>query len=144
MPGKKRKASVGAVESPATRRRSSGRVTKAAPKYEESDVEEAASDEEFKEDASESEAADEADDVEQSESGDAYGSDEEALKKKGWKKTKGPGGRVTMVIEIPREKSPGDTPYEDERIHPNTLEFLRDLKKNNKREWLKFHDAPYR
>jgi hypothetical protein len=48
------------------------------------------------------------------------------------------------VIELPGIKDPGDTPYEDERIHPNTLDFLRDLKKNNRREWLKFHDAPYR
>jgi Conserved hypothetical protein (DUF2461) len=146
MPGRKRKASVTALDSPATRR-SSGRVKKAAPKYEESDVEDPPSDGEFKADEAESEAADEldeVDDAEESESGDVYGSDEEALKKKGWKKQKGKGGRVEMVIELPRVKDPGDTPYEDERIHKNTLEFLRDLKRNNRREWLKFHDAPYR
>jgi hypothetical protein len=143
MPGRKRKASTTALDSPATRRQS-GRVKKAAPKYEESDVEDAPSDGEFKADEAESEAADEVDDVETSESGDEYGSDEEALKKKGWKKQKGKGGRVEMVIELPRVKDPGDTPYEDERIHSNTLDFLRDLKRNNRREWLKFHDAPYR
>jgi Conserved hypothetical protein (DUF2461) len=144
MPARKRKSSVTAVESPATRRQSGRVVKKAALNYQESDVEEAGSDEEFKADVNESEAADEADDVVESESGDEYGSDEEVLKKKGWTKTKGKGGRVEMVIELPGIKDPGDTPYEDERIHPNTLDFLRDLKKNNRREWLKFHDAPYR
>ncbi|KAN0098684.1 Conserved hypothetical protein (DUF2461) domain containing protein [Hyaloscypha variabilis] len=143
MPARKRKASVTAVESPATRRQS-GRVKKIALSYQESDVEEAGSDEEFKADANESEAAEEPDDVEDDESGDEYGSDEEVLKKKGWTKKKGKGGRVEMVIELPGIKDAGDTPYEDERIHPNTLDFLRDLKKNNRREWLKFHDAPYR
>ena len=72
------------------------------------------------------------------------GDDEEKLKKKGWTKKKGKGGRVEMVIELPGIKDPGDIPYEDGRVHPNTLDFLRDLKKNNRREWLKFHDAPYR
>jgi hypothetical protein len=143
MPARKRKASVTAVESPATRRQS-GRVKKTALSYQESDVEEAGSDGEFKADANESEAAEEPDDVEEDESGDEYGSDEEVLKKKGWTKKKGKGGRVEMVIELPGIKDAGDTPYEDERIHSNTLEFLRDLKKNNRREWLKFHDAPYR
>jgi len=143
MPARKRKASVTAVESPATRRQS-GRVKKTALSYQESDVEEAGSDEEFKADANESEAAEEPDDVEEDESGDEYGSDEEVLKKKGWTKKKGKGGRVEMVIELPGIKDAGDTRYEDERIHPNTLDFLRDLKKNNRREWLKFHDAPYR
>jgi hypothetical protein len=143
MPGRKRKASAAALNSPATRRQS-GRVKKAAPKYEESDIEDPPGDGEFEADEAESEAADEVEDVEASESGDEYGSDEEALKKKGWKKQKGKGGRVEMVIELPRVKDPGNTPYEDERIHSNTLDFLRDLKKNNRREWLKFHDAPYR
>lgn len=142
MPARKRKAST-AVESPATRRHS-GRVKKAALNYQESDGEEAGSDEEFEADAHESDAADEVDDVVESESGDEYGSDEEVLKKKGWRKTKGKGGRVEMVIELPGIKDPGDTPYGDERIHKNTLDFLSDLKKNNRREWLKFHDAPYR
>lgn len=143
MVGRKRKSSLTAVDSPATRRQS-GRVKKAALNYQESDAEEAGSDEEFKEDANESEALEEPDDVEPSESGDEYGSDEEKLKKKGWTKKKGKGGRVEMVIELPGIKDPGDISYEDERIHPNTLDFLRDLKKNNRREWLKFHDAPYR
>jgi hypothetical protein len=143
MVGRKRKSSVTAVDRPATRRQS-GRVKKAALNYQESDVEEAGSDEEFKEDANESEAPEEPDDAEPSESGDEYGSDEEKLKKKGWTKKKGQGGRVEMVIELPGIKDPGDIPYEDERIHPNTLDFLKDLKKNNRREWLKFHDAPYR
>jgi Conserved hypothetical protein (DUF2461) len=143
MPGRKRKASATAADSPSTRRQS-GRVKKEALNYQESDVEEAESDEEFTADASESEAAEEPDDAEPSETGDDYGSDEEVLKKKGWTKKKGKGGRVEMVIALPTIKDPGDTPYEDERIHPNTLDFLRDLKKNNRREWLKFHDAPYR
>jgi hypothetical protein len=142
MPDRKRKAPITAHETPATRRQS-GRVKKAALNYEESSIEDAPSDGEFelKDDANESEAVSEA---EGRESGDEYGSDEEVLKKKGWTKRKGKGGRWEMVIELPRAKDPGDVEYMDERIHPNTLEFLRDLKRNNRREWLKFHDAPYR
>ncbi len=40
---------------------------------------------------------------------------------------------------IPLEGLRGDggVPYEDERIHKNTLLFLGDLRANNKRSWLK-------
>ncbi|EER36782.1 conserved hypothetical protein [Histoplasma capsulatum H143] len=38
----------------------------------------------------------------------------------------------------------GDTLYEDHTIHPNTMLFLKDLKANNQREWLKMHDADFR
>ncbi|KAI8723892.1 hypothetical protein NCS52_00246000 [Fusarium sp. LHS14.1] len=34
--------------------------------------------------------------------------------------------------------------YEDFKVHKNTLLFLRDLKANNKRPWLKSHDGEYR
>lgn len=47
----------------------------------------------------------------------------------------GPGTQV--ISKRPRARSPGDTPYQDDRIHMNTLLFLGDLGKNNNREWLK-------
>ncbi|KAF4549863.1 Hypothetical protein D9617_19g101680 [Elsinoe fawcettii] len=49
-----------------------------------------------------------------------------------------------VVIKKPKAKGPGKTPYKDERVHPNTLEFLGALKENNRREWLKFHDPDFR
>lgn len=54
----------------------------------------------------------------------------------------GPGTQV--IIDKPRARSPGETPYRDDRIHPNTMLFLRDLRNNNDREWLKMHDPDYR
>ncbi len=40
-------------------------------------------------------------------------------------------------VPLPKAREAGDTPYEDARIHPNTFLFLKDLKANNNREWLK-------
>ncbi|KAK2795893.1 hypothetical protein FQN50_009671 [Emmonsiellopsis sp. PD_5] len=54
----------------------------------------------------------------------------------------GPGKEV--FIKIPQARDAGDTPYEDGTIHPNTMLFLKDLKANNQREWLKMHDADFR
>ncbi|KAK2782143.1 hypothetical protein FQN52_001077 [Onygenales sp. PD_12] len=54
----------------------------------------------------------------------------------------GPGKEV--FIKIPKARDAGDTPYEDGTIHPNTMLFLKDLKANNQREWLKMHDADFR
>lgn len=53
-----------------------------------------------------------------------------------------PGTQV--VIEKPKARAPGKTPYQDHTIHPNTMLFLADLVKNNDREWLKNHDPDYR
>lgn len=47
----------------------------------------------------------------------------------------GPGKQV--VIKKPQARKPGKTAYSDDTIHPNTLLFLKDLKSNNDREWLK-------
>lgn len=47
----------------------------------------------------------------------------------------GPGKQV--IVRVPKPRQAGDTPYEDHTIHPNTLLFLKDLAKNNRREWLK-------
>ncbi|KAL1956399.1 hypothetical protein VTO42DRAFT_7382 [Malbranchea cinnamomea] len=54
----------------------------------------------------------------------------------------GPGKEV--FIELPKARDPGDIPYEDRTIHPNTLLFLKDLKENNNRTWFKMHEADYR
>lgn len=47
----------------------------------------------------------------------------------------GPGNQV--VIKKPQARPEGNTPYQDETIHHNTLLFLKDLKENNERQWLK-------
>jgi len=54
----------------------------------------------------------------------------------------GPGKQV--FIEKPRARGDGGIKYVPERIHPHTFEFLKDLKNNNDRTWLKAHDADYR
>jgi hypothetical protein len=50
----------------------------------------------------------------------------------------GPGKEV--FIALPRARSPGNIPYEDGTIHPNTMLFLKDLKANNERGWMKCED----
>lgn len=47
----------------------------------------------------------------------------------------GPGKQV--FIEKPKPRGDGGIKYEPGKIHPNTMEFLKDLKNNNDREWLK-------
>ncbi|KAF2454671.1 hypothetical protein BDY21DRAFT_352408 [Lineolata rhizophorae] len=49
-----------------------------------------------------------------------------------------------LVIKKPKAREAGNTPYRNDTVHPNTLLFLRDLAKNNDREWLKMHDPDYR
>lgn len=44
--------------------------------------------------------------------------------------------KVTF-IPLPKLRDTGDIAYADDRLHPNTLAFLKDLKANNKRTWLK-------
>lgn len=44
---------------------------------------------------------------------------------------------VEVIIKKPKARPAGKIPYKDETIHPNTMLFLSDLKKNNDREWLK-------
>jgi len=163
MAGTKRKATTQAepLSSPGSRRQS-GRAKKVQVVYAESDAEDVASDDEFDDAAAKSESEAEID--EPSEVDDYSDADSEVETKgkgkgkgkgnpqgngmksslQGWKKTVTSNGVEQMVIDIPGKKDPGDTPYADGRIHPNTLEFLRELKRNNKREWLKFHDAPFR
>lgn len=40
-------------------------------------------------------------------------------------------------------RDPGDTPYQDHTLHPNTMLFLKDLKENNSRDWLKEYCFDY-
>jgi hypothetical protein len=47
----------------------------------------------------------------------------------------GPGKEV--IIAKPKARDAGNTPYEDETLHPNTKLFLIDLAENNDREWMK-------
>lgn len=57
------------------------------------------------------------------------------LWREGTKTGLGPGQQV--VIKKPKARPAGKIPYSDDTIHPNTLLFLKDLKGNNNREWLK-------
>lgn len=52
----------------------------------------------------------------------------------------GPGKEV--FIKKPKPRDPGNIPYQDHTIHPNTMLFLKDLKENNEREWLKGECLP--
>lgn len=57
------------------------------------------------------------------------------LWREGVKTGLGPGQEV--IIKKPKARPAGKVPYSDETIHPNTILFLKDLKENNNREWLK-------
>jgi len=64
------------------------------------------------------------------------------LWREGVKTGLGPGHQV--FIAKPKARGDGGIPYMPEKIHPHTMEFLKDLKKNNDRVWFKAHDADYR
>lgn len=51
------------------------------------------------------------------------------------------GPRVEF-IPLPKLRETGGIDYEPERLHPNTMEFLKDLKANNTRSWLKSELSP--
>lgn len=145
MAGRKRKATTTPPPTSSPSRRQSARAKKIQVAYAESDAEDPSSSDEFNAAKSESEAEVSEAEVEEAEDEEEdYDSEPSTKKNKGWKKTTLSDGRRQMVIDIPGKKDPGDTPYEDGRIHPNTMEFLGELKENNKREWLKFHDEPFR
>lgn len=61
-----------------------------------------------------------------------------------WKEGVKVEGEGEVFITLPRARSPGKTPYQDHTLHPNTLLFLGDLKRNNERAWLKVHDRDFR
>lgn len=42
-----------------------------------------------------------------------------------------------VFIKLPKAREAGSTPYKDDTIHPNTMAFLKDLRQNNDRDWLK-------
>ncbi|CAM1506384.1 Fc.00g060250.m01.CDS01 [Cosmosporella sp. VM-42] len=48
------------------------------------------------------------------------------------------------VIPLEKMRDTGGVEYEDEKLHQNTMLFLKDLKANNRRPWLKAHDGEYR
>ncbi|KAK7728887.1 hypothetical protein SLS53_009350 [Cytospora paraplurivora] len=51
--------------------------------------------------------------------------------------------RVTIVPLI-KLRDTGGVDYEDDRLHKNTMLFLKDLKANNNRKWLKSVDPEFR
>jgi hypothetical protein len=42
-----------------------------------------------------------------------------------------------LIIKKPKAREAGDTPYNESTIHPNTMLFLKEIKANNDRQWLK-------
>ncbi|GAB0137085.1 hypothetical protein EsDP_00005368 [Epichloe bromicola] len=52
--------------------------------------------------------------------------------------------RKVEIIPLERLRDTGGVDYADYKVHKNTLLFLKDLKANNKRSWLKSHDEEYR
>ncbi|UKZ55176.1 hypothetical protein TrVGV298_008993 [Trichoderma virens] len=54
------------------------------------------------------------------------------------------GPRKVEIIPLEKLRDTGGVEYEDHKVHNNTMLFLRDLKANNKRPWLKAHDGEYR
>ncbi|TKA65667.1 hypothetical protein B0A49_04984, partial [Cryomyces minteri] len=59
----------------------------------------------------------------------------------GVKSGMGPGTQV--IFKRPKARPAGSTPYTADTVHPNTMLFLKDLRANNDREWLKMHDPDY-
>ncbi|KAH0543211.1 hypothetical protein FGG08_002472 [Glutinoglossum americanum] len=57
------------------------------------------------------------------------------LLKEGVKTGLEPGKEVRT--RLPKAREAGDIPYQDDRIHPNTFLFLKDLAQHNDRLWLK-------
>ncbi|KAI0175162.1 hypothetical protein BJ166DRAFT_164309 [Pestalotiopsis sp. NC0098] len=53
-------------------------------------------------------------------------------------------GPLIERIELPKLRDTGGVEYNPENVHPNTLAFLKDLKANNQRSWLKLRDPEYR
>ncbi|KAK2594058.1 hypothetical protein QQS21_008243 [Conoideocrella luteorostrata] len=52
--------------------------------------------------------------------------------------------RKVEIIPLEKMRDTGGVDYADYKVHRNTLLFLKDLKANNKRAWLKSHDEEYR
>ncbi|KAF3048305.1 hypothetical protein E8E12_011662 [Didymella heteroderae] len=48
-----------------------------------------------------------------------------------------PGTR--LIIKKPKARDAGDIPYTEGTIHPNTMLFLKEIKANNDRQWLKYY-----
>nr|OQO15840.1 hypothetical protein B0A51_17555 [Rachicladosporium sp. CCFEE 5018] len=156
-----KRAVSGTVETPATAKKAkTGRTTKGAATDAE-DVDQDAEtslsepEDDLSEFAAEAESADDDDHVKDEESEDDYDSEEDAkprrkstsakgmeLWREGVKAGLGPGKQ--LIIKRPKARPAGKVPYADERIHPNTLLFLEELKANNDREWLKMHDPDFR
>lgn len=75
-------------------------------------------------------------------SGEESGSDTVPKDRQLWREgvTTGLGPGKEVFIRKPKAKGAGNIPYEDHTLHPNTLEFLEALSKNNERTWLKGTD----
>jgi hypothetical protein len=44
---------------------------------------------------------------------------------------------MQLIIKKPKARGAGDIPYNASSIHPNTMLFLKEIKANNDRQWLK-------
>ncbi|KAG6058962.1 hypothetical protein E4U32_004325 [Claviceps aff. humidiphila group G2b] len=52
--------------------------------------------------------------------------------------------RKVVILPLEKLRDTGGVDYADHKVHRNTLLFLKDLKANNRRAWLKSHDGEYR
>jgi len=105
--------------------------------------------------------SDEPDDDDDSDEEDAYSSEDDKPRRKGKSILAAKGKRSSLpakatnhdleregssigmepgteiITKKPKARSAGKTPFADDTVHPNTMLFLKELKANNDREWLK-------
>jgi uncharacterized protein (DUF2461 family) len=54
------------------------------------------------------------------------------------------GGRTVTVIPLKQLRPDGGVRYKNDRLHPNTMLFIQELKVHNQRPWLKSNDGEFR
>ncbi|RDA89819.1 hypothetical protein CP533_3020 [Ophiocordyceps camponoti-saundersi (nom. inval.)] len=121
------------VRGPPAKRKSGRQLSKGFPNnrsYEEEKTEE--DEEDWEEEAEDEESGDDQNgDDDNDNDGDEDEDDEDAPPK-------------VKIIPLEKLRDEGGVSYEDDKLHKNSLLFLKDLKANNKRSWLKAHDGEYR
>lgn len=100
----------------ATRGRSTGKRAKIEHDYEDEDDDDNDDADDFKEDIIDKDDEDDDDDDDDS--------DEDEMPK-------------VTIIPLIKMRDTGGVDYEEDRLHKNTMLFLKDLKANNNRDWLK-------
>ncbi|EQL04045.1 hypothetical protein OCS_00244 [Ophiocordyceps sinensis CO18] len=123
---KEEDAAVSGDEKPPPAKKPRGRARKTQPPPARED-----SDDQDKDDKVRDDKEDDDDDDDKEDEGDDDDDDEDAPPR-------------IEIIPLVQLRDEGGIAYEDHRLHRNTLLFLKDLKANNNRTWLKSHDGEYR